>query len=195
MGRQERVVPRGLVRRDVFVLHLQSHPVRVLLVFLPRVSIDSLVRRYHSHIRRRDSTSLSTLRLARDCLKVRRTLISIGSETDSSANSASSSPTANATCAPRSPKSSTCSTTPPAPSHDGLPKLLRGCRRRRAGRRRSRRSTRRRESGRGTRRRLSARLHLLTVVRVCIGSKTGTCGTRRTEVTLSPTAASTTRPA
>jgi hypothetical protein len=32
--------------------------------------ICSLIQ-YHSHIRRRDSTSLSTLRLARDCLKVR----------------------------------------------------------------------------------------------------------------------------
>lgn len=36
-----------------------------------RDKADLLVSRYHSHIRRRDAASLTTLRLARDCLKVR----------------------------------------------------------------------------------------------------------------------------
>lgn len=36
-----------------------------------RKNLTCFVSRYHSHIRRRDAASLTTLRLARDCLKVR----------------------------------------------------------------------------------------------------------------------------
>lgn len=74
MGRQERVMPRRLVRRHIRLLHLQSHPVRVLpyeLWSVNAIKLTCFVSRYHSHIRRRDAASLTTLRLARDCLKVR----------------------------------------------------------------------------------------------------------------------------
>jgi len=47
-------------------LSSRAHPV----VEAPELTSSS-ARRYHSHIRRRDSLSLGTLRLARDCLKVR----------------------------------------------------------------------------------------------------------------------------